>query len=112
MVVPNTPGCRPILYAVLSLTVIRMIPVALALTGTRLRKDTLAVMGSFDPRGLAPVVFTLLALNSFTEAEKSVETLLAAATWTILLGVLAHGLSATPLAAWLPAERWLSTSTS
>lgn len=99
-VLPSTTSWRPILYAVLSLTAIRMIPVALALTGTRLRADTVALMGWFGPRGLASVVFTLLALESFREAEKPVETLVAAATWTILLSVLAHGLSATPLSAW------------
>ena len=56
-------AAQPILYAVLSLTVIRMVPVAIALVGTHLRRATVAFMGWFGPRGLASVVFTLLALE-------------------------------------------------
>ncbi len=57
-------------------------------------------MGWFGPRGLASVVFTLLALLSLEETQRSSDTLVAVATWTILLSVLAHGLSAGPLSAW------------
>ena len=91
---------RPIFYAILSLTVVRMAPVALALRGVGLRRDTVSLMGWFGPRGLASVVFTLMALEKFTEANRPTDLLIAAATWTILLSVVAHGLSATPLAAW------------
>jgi NhaP-type Na+/H+ or K+/H+ antiporter len=91
---------RPILYAILSLTVVRMAPVALALRGVGLRRDTVTLMGWFGPRGLASVVFTLLALERFREASRPADTLIAAATWTILLSVLAHGFSATPLSGW------------
>lgn len=96
----STTDLRPLLYAVLSLTVIRMIPVALAMVGAGLRRDTVALMGWFGPRGLASVVFTLLAFEHFHAASRPVDTLLAAATWTILLSVLAHGLSAIPLSTW------------
>jgi sodium/hydrogen antiporter len=99
-VLSNMTGWRPILYAILSLTVIRMAPVALALRGVGLRRDTVALMGWFGPRGLASVVFTLMALERFQEASRPVDTLIAAATWTILLSVVAHGLSAMPLSAW------------
>jgi NhaP-type Na+/H+ or K+/H+ antiporter len=95
-----TTDWRPIAYAVLSLTVVRMLPVALALIGAGLRPDTVALMGWFGPRGLASVVFTLLALEHFTAAQQPVDTLAAVATWTILLSVVAHGLSAQPLVAW------------
>jgi NhaP-type Na+/H+ or K+/H+ antiporter len=95
-----TSDWRPVLYAILSLTAIRMLPVALALRGTGLRRDTVGLMGWFGPRGLASVVFTLIALESFSETSRPVDTLIAAATWTILLSVLAHGLSATPLSVW------------
>ena len=88
---------RPILYAVLSLTVIRMVPVAIALTGTRLRAATTAFMGWFGPRGLASVVFMLIALEEFNHSAEG-KTLVEAATWTILLSVVLHGISATPLA--------------
>jgi sodium/hydrogen antiporter len=91
---------RPILYAILSLTVVRMAPVALALRGTGLRRDTVSLMGWFGPRGLASVVFTLMALEKFTEVSRPADALIAAATWTILLSVVLHGFSAMPLSAW------------
>jgi sodium/hydrogen antiporter len=95
-----THDWRPIIYAVLSLTLIRMIPVAIAMIGMRLRPDTVALMGWFGPRGLASVVFTLLAFDAFTTASKPIDMLVAVATWTILLSVIAHGLSAQPLSMW------------
>jgi NhaP-type Na+/H+ or K+/H+ antiporter len=91
---------RPIVYAILSLTVVRMVPVALALRGVGLRRDTVALMGWFGPRGLASVVFTLMALENFQAAGRSVDILIATATWTILLSVVLHGLSAAPLSLW------------
>jgi NhaP-type Na+/H+ or K+/H+ antiporter len=89
---------QPILYAILSLTVIRMVPVAIALIGTHLRPTTLAFMGWFGPRGLASVVFTLLALEEIDPSGGS-GMLLQTVTWTILLSVVLHGISASPLAA-------------
>jgi len=89
---------RPIVYAVLSLTVIRMVPVALVLIGTHLRPATVAFMGWFGPRGLASVVFTLLALEEI-ERGGAGGMLLQTVTWTILLSVVLHGISAPPLAA-------------
>jgi NhaP-type Na+/H+ or K+/H+ antiporter len=87
-----------VLYAVLSLTVVRMVPVALALLGSGLRRDTVAFVGWFGPRGLASVVFTLLAYEEIHGIGPTA-TLVGVTTWTILLSVLAHGLSAGPLAA-------------
>ena len=77
-----------------------MLPVAVAMTGMQLRRDTTGLMGWFGPRGLASVVFTILAWQEFALAGRGVDVLVAVATWTILLSVLAHGLSARPLAAW------------
>jgi NhaP-type Na+/H+ or K+/H+ antiporter len=88
---------RALLYAVLSLTVIRMVPVALALLGMRLRRDTVGFVGWFGPRGLASVVFTLLIYEDLAGSNGS-NGLVEVATWTILLSVVAHGLSARPLA--------------
>ena len=91
-------SARPIVYAILSLTVIRMVPVAIALIGTHLRPATVAFMGWFGPRGLASVVFTLLALQEIEhggDGRCSLQTV----TWTILLSVVLHGISAPPLAA-------------
>ncbi len=91
---------RVMLYAVLSLTVIRMLPVAIAMTGMRLRMDTRLVMGWFGPRGLASVVFVLMAVDTLAEGNTDSKLLSAVVTWTILLSVLAHGLSAHPLVNW------------
>jgi sodium/hydrogen antiporter len=83
-------------YAVLSLTVIRMLPVALALVGSGLSRATVAFVGWFGPRGLASVVFGLLALETLGAREaKPVTTVIA---FTVLLSVIAHGLTAEPLA--------------
>jgi sodium/hydrogen antiporter len=95
-----TSDWRPILFAVLSLTLVRMIPVAVAMLGTGFRPDTILVMGWFGPRGLASVVFTLVAFVELEAAGKPIDTLVAAATWTILLSVVLHGLTAQPLSAW------------
>jgi len=85
-----------ILYAVLSLTVARMLPVAIALVGSHLRPDTVAFIGWFGPRGLASVVFTLIAVESLNGAGVGPDTLTEVAVWTILFSVVAHGLSAGP----------------
>ena len=87
---------QTVLYAVLSLTVIRMLPVALALARARLGRPAVLFVGWFGPRGLASVVFGLLALEDLGEAAaKPAITVIA---FTVLLSVLAHGLSAGPLA--------------
>jgi sodium/hydrogen antiporter len=91
-------SARPIVYAILSLTVIRMVPLAIALMGTWLRPATVAFMGWFGPRGLASVVFTLLALEEI-EHSGGGGMLFETVTWTILLSVVLHGISAPPLAA-------------
>jgi len=102
LVIPLFTAFNPLalLYAILSLTLIRMLPVALALRGTHFRPDTKIVMGWLGPRGLASVVFTIIAFESFTEMALPYETLFAIAGWTIFLSFLLHGFSALPLAAW------------
>jgi sodium/hydrogen antiporter len=82
-------------YALLSLTVVRMAPVALALLGIGARAPTTAFLGWFGPRGLASIVFAVILLD---EAElPHLETLLLAITATIAISVYAHGLTAGPL---------------
>ena len=87
-----------IVYAVVSLTLVRILPVAAALAGAGLRRDTVSFMGWFGPRGLASVVFTLIAVEALHEAAPVAVTIAEIATWTILLSVVAHGLSAAPFA--------------
>ncbi|HEY0815192.1 MAG TPA: cation:proton antiporter [Pseudonocardia sp.] len=83
-------------YAVLSLTLVRMVPVALACLGTGLDRKTVLFVGWFGPRGLASLVFALLALEELGTAADDVIAIIGV---TVLLSVLAHGLSASPLAA-------------
>jgi NhaP-type Na+/H+ or K+/H+ antiporter len=86
-----------VLYALLSLTVVRMVPVAVALLGTGARRPTVAFVGWFGPRGLASIVFAVILVD---EAELAGETLLLNTIFvTIALSVLLHGLTASPLAA-------------
>lgn len=94
------------LYAVLSLTVIRMLPVAVALIGAPARRPTVAFLGWFGPRGLASIVFALLIVEE--GGLPGDETILTAAFVTVGLSVLGHGVSAAPLAnryaAWFEAH--------
>ena len=89
-------GLTTVVYAVLSLTVVRMVPVALASISAGLGRDTVLFVGWFGPRGLASLVFALLALE---ELGPAADEALAVIGLTVLLSVLAHGLSAAPLAA-------------
>jgi sodium/hydrogen antiporter len=83
------------LYAVLSLTVVRMLPVALAMLGTGARRPTVAFLGWFGPRGLASIVFAVILIDDTKLPH--LHTLLLAITVTIALSVYAHGLTARPL---------------
>ncbi len=83
-------------YAVLSLTVVRMVPVALALRGSHLGRDDVLLLGWLGPRGLASIVFALIALDEVGgEQGRFVATVVTA---TVALSVLLHGLTAGPLA--------------
>jgi NhaP-type Na+/H+ or K+/H+ antiporter len=73
-------------------------PVAVVLAGTGLRRETLAFVGWFGPRGLASVVFTLITIETL-HGSAVADTIAEVATWTILLSVVAHGISAPPFAA-------------
>ena len=83
-----------IIYAVLSLTVIRMLPVFLCLIGTRTSMSDKLFIGWFGPRGLATIVFAVLVLD---EKLPGNDAIILAAGWTVLLSVVAHGISANPL---------------
>jgi sodium/hydrogen antiporter len=83
-------------YAALSLTLIRMVPVAIALLGTGARLPTVAFMGWFGPRGLASIVFALIAFESHIPNSQMLFTTV---MMIILLSVFLHGLSSVPLVA-------------
>lgn len=85
-----------LLYSVLSLTVIRMLPIALSLLGSRLRAPTVLFLGWFGPRGLASILFVLLILE---EADVPHYTeILATTVVTVALSILLHGMTAAPFA--------------
>jgi sodium/hydrogen antiporter len=88
---------RIVLYAVLSLTVIRMLPVTLAMIRTGARWPTVAFLGWFGPRGLASIVFAVIAVED--AHLPNVNVILVTTYLTIGLSVLAHGVTAAPLAA-------------
>jgi NhaP-type Na+/H+ or K+/H+ antiporter len=95
-IVLNGVDLTTVLYAVLSLTLVRMLPVALVLVGAGLDRKTVLFIGWFGPRGLASLVFALLAVE---ELGPRADPAVVAIAITVFLSVLAHGLSAAPLAA-------------
>jgi len=84
------------LYAVLSLTAVRMVPVALASAGSDLDRNAVLFIGWFGPRGLASLLFALLALEDLGQAANEAVAVIAV---TVILSVIAHGVTAAPLAA-------------
>ena len=90
---------RHLFYAALSLTVVRMLPVALALIGTRLGAATVLFMGWFGPRGLASIVLGLVYLEHETR-QPGEATIRLAVMATVLCSIFAHGLSALPGTSW------------
>jgi NhaP-type Na+/H+ or K+/H+ antiporter len=85
-----------LIYALFSLTFVRVLPVAISLLGTGLDRGTVLFLGWFGPRGLASVVFALLAIEELGETPVVVPAI-AAVSLTVLLSVVLHGISAGPL---------------
>ncbi len=84
------------LYAILSLTVIRMVPIGLSLLGTGLRPPSYLFLGWFGPRGLASILFVLLILEESDVPHR--DALLSVTVVTVALSALLHGISAAPFA--------------
>jgi len=82
------------LYVVLSLTVVRMIPVLIALAWSRTRFETRLFIGWFGPRGLASILFALLVFDQLSGTVA--DTVFSVAVWTIVVSVFAHGVTASP----------------
>jgi NhaP-type Na+/H+ or K+/H+ antiporter len=83
-------------FGLLSLTVVRMLPVALALASSRLRPVSVAFVAWFGPRGLASIILALVVLEEEPNLP-AIPTVFAAMTATVLFSVFAHGLTARPL---------------
>jgi NhaP-type Na+/H+ or K+/H+ antiporter len=95
-----------VLYALLSLTLVRLVAVAVAMLGSGARPPTIAFLGWFGPRGLASIVFAVILVEDANLPHESV--LLNTIFLTVALSVLLHGVSAMPLArryaAWFAAH--------
>ncbi|HSR35215.1 MAG TPA: cation:proton antiporter [Anaerolineae bacterium] len=85
----------PVLYAVLSLTLVRLLPVAVSMIGTRLSAASLLFMGWFGPRGLASIVLGLVVAGQEVQTTGSSLVKIGLVA-TVLLSIVAHGLSAAP----------------
>jgi len=84
------------IFSIFALTLMRMLPIALSLTGLKLGLHTIAFLGWFGPRGLASVLFLLMVMQSTDLARES--ELLAAVALTVTLSILLHGITAAPWA--------------
>jgi NhaP-type Na+/H+ or K+/H+ antiporter len=97
---------RILLYSVLSLTLIRMLPVFLSLTGSKLTIRDKLFVGWFGPRGLASIVFAVIVLNADLPNSGTMAMVVAC---TVILSILLHGITANP---WASAYGKISRDTS
>jgi NhaP-type Na+/H+ or K+/H+ antiporter len=86
---------KALLYAILSLTVVRMLPVAISLAGTKMDLPTIGFIGWFGPRGIASVLYMLILIGEI--GSKGHERMLSVIVLTVMISVFIHGLSAVPL---------------
>jgi len=87
-----------VIYALLSLTVIRMLPIFLSLAGTGESVSSRLFLGWFGPRGLASIVFAIMVIN---EGVPHAELMALVVIFTVFFSLLAHGITANPLARWV-----------
>ncbi|NPA30121.1 MAG: sodium:proton exchanger [Epsilonproteobacteria bacterium] len=100
VIIPEAVGAwdyRVLLFSLLSLTLFRMAPAALSLIGTKTSWQETLFLGWFGPRGVASVLYLLIAAESLKTLH-SHAALFATVALTVLLSIFAHGLSARPLA--------------
>jgi NhaP-type Na+/H+ or K+/H+ antiporter len=98
----DTFSFQVVLYAVLSLTIVRVVPMFTALTGAGERTHNKLFLAWFGPRGLASIVFAIIVLNSDVEHRSIMAEIVVC---TVFLSVFAHGLTAKPLANWLASKQ-------
>jgi len=85
----------PVVVAILFLTVVRMLPIWISLTGTGLSLKEKLFLGWFGPRGLASILFSLVIIDEYVIPNE--EELLACVVMTVFLSIMLHGISANPL---------------
>jgi NhaP-type Na+/H+ or K+/H+ antiporter len=91
----NSFSWEIVIYSLLSLTVVRMLPVFISLWGSGQKTTTKLFLGWFGPRGLASIVFTIIVVNKNIPGE---ETIAFIVVCTVFLSIVLHGFSANPLA--------------
>ena len=89
---------KVVLYAILSLTLVRMLPVAISLIGAGVQKETVGFIGWFGPRGTASILYLFTVIEA--ENLPGMEIIYTATLITVLFSVFAHGISAAPGARW------------
>lgn len=87
-----------VVYAVLSLTLVRLVPVAISLLRTNVRKETVGFLGWFGPRGTASILYLFTVIEA--EDVPGMEIVYVATLITVLISVFAHGITAAPGARW------------
>ena len=96
-------GIRELVYALASLTVLRGVPVAISLLGAKLDWATISFIGWFGPRGIASVLYLLMAVAAL--GVEGYEQVMSVIVLTIAISVYAHGITATPLSERYAASR-------
>ena len=91
-----------VVYAVLSLTIVRIVPIFLSLTGTGESSSSKLFLGWFGPRGLASIVFAIIVIEEGLPGSRYIALVVAC---TVGLSLVAHGVTANPLARWIASER-------
>ncbi|WIY25677.1 cation:proton antiporter [Parasedimentitalea psychrophila] len=85
-------------YALLSLTVVRVLPIFLSLSGTASTKQDRLFLGWFGPRGLASIVFVIIVMDSELPGG---EVIALVVVLTVFLSLIIHGITARPLSGWI-----------
>jgi len=83
------------LYAILSLSLVRILPVWLSMRKTGVQRSSKIFLGWFGPRGLSSVVLGLIYLKEKAHLPGE-DTIILAVIATVLLSIFAHGISAAP----------------
>ncbi len=96
-----------VVYAILSLTVVRMVPVFLSLAGTGESIASKVFLGWFGPRGLASIVFAIIVIEENLPGSTYLAMVVAC---TVGLSLVAHGITANPMARWIARKETPSAS--
>ena len=91
-----------LIYSALSLTIVRMLPIWLSLRYTDTHLYEALFLGWFGPRGLASIVFAIMAIDAGVQGGETISLVVGC---TVTMSILAHGLTAKPFARWLAAKQ-------